>query len=364
MEFVRKGKAAGEPWTNGATYADLMRAVEGTRVVHLVLFEDQVHVSESPRDRLCPDGDADRLVQTLPSDLFLFRLFSKRAARLRRRRLHERRVCDQMPACRRSRTTRTPADRDQNLAVVLELALEMVKRGFRFAPIDIHDVRCDSNFVIGPDRKSLIMPLMVVDSLGMNVATSIVDARKEKPFVSKQDVKNRTKLSKTLFDRFEDLGVFKDMVDDVQMSLFDFVEPPDFHHSITSSQHFQRIIKADKKGVLTCVCSVPPIRSTARAFTRGSVRPTRHLHQRRRQDHSARHDHRDRRDARRRLHRIPAVLDDPRRGRGSRSSVSLCGLSHPESARRSFSILVRRVRRARARPDLLHVRGRHTRASS
>jgi len=112
------------------------------------------------------------------------------------------------------------SERDKNLVTVLELALEMCKRGFSFAPIDIQ--RSDAtNFLIAPDKKSLVMPFIVVDSLGMNVATSIIEARKEKPFASKQDVKTRTKLSKTLFDKFEDLGVFTGMIEDAQLSLFD-----------------------------------------------------------------------------------------------------------------------------------------------
>jgi len=75
--------------------------------------------------------------------------------------------------------------------------------------------------LITPDHKSLLMPFTVVDSLGQNVASSIVAARSEKPFLSKEDVKSRTKISKTLFDRLEELGAFKGLVEESQMSLFD-----------------------------------------------------------------------------------------------------------------------------------------------
>ena len=113
------------------------------------------------------------------------------------------------------------SERDKNLATVLELAYEMYKRGLYFSKLDIHNSEA-TEFKISDDKKSLILPFIVVDSLGENVANSIVEARKEKAFVSKQDVRNRTKLSKTLFERLDDLNAFGDLVEESQMSLFDF----------------------------------------------------------------------------------------------------------------------------------------------
>ncbi len=112
-------------------------------------------------------------------------------------------------------------ERDKNLSTVLELAYEMYKRGMYFSKLDIHNSEA-TEFKISEDKKSLILPFIVVDSLGENVAKSIVDARNEKAFVSKQDVRNRTKLSKTLFERLDDLNAFGDLVEESQMSLFDF----------------------------------------------------------------------------------------------------------------------------------------------
>ena len=96
----------------------------------------------------------------------------------------------------------------------------MVKRGYSFKPIDLYRSEA-KDFVIDEDKKSLILPFIVVDSLGENVAETIIEARKEKPFISKQDVKNRTKLSSTLFTKLEELGTFDGMIEKNQMSLFD-----------------------------------------------------------------------------------------------------------------------------------------------
>jgi len=111
-------------------------------------------------------------------------------------------------------------DREKNLETVLEIALEMTKRGFYFAPIDINKSQ-STEFVITPDKKGLMMPFIVIDSLGTNVGSSIIDAREEKPFISKQDIKNRTKLSSTLFERLDALGTFEGMINENQLSLFD-----------------------------------------------------------------------------------------------------------------------------------------------
>lgn len=111
-------------------------------------------------------------------------------------------------------------EREKNLQTVLEIALEMTKRGFYFAPIDIF--KSDTaDFSITVDKKGLLMPFIVVDSLGMNVASSIIEARNDKPFISKQDIKTRTKLSSTLFEKLDSIGTFEGMISENQLSLFD-----------------------------------------------------------------------------------------------------------------------------------------------
>jgi DNA polymerase-3 subunit alpha (Gram-positive type) len=112
-------------------------------------------------------------------------------------------------------------NRDQDLLTVLEVALEMVKRGFEFRPIDLYKSEV-KDFVISEDKKGLIVPFIVIDSMGEKVAQTIVEARKERDFISKQDIKNRTRLSNVLFEKLDDLGVFDGMIDKNQISIFDF----------------------------------------------------------------------------------------------------------------------------------------------
>ena len=52
--------------------------------------------------------------------------------------------------------------------------------------------------------------------------TSSVDAAKQGKFLSKDDFRDRTKVSKTVIDLMDDLKLFGDIPQSNQMSLFDF----------------------------------------------------------------------------------------------------------------------------------------------
>ncbi len=110
--------------------------------------------------------------------------------------------------------------KEKNLLTVLEIANEMLERGFTFSMIDLYNSEAE-NFVI--DGNTLIAPFRAVPSLGLNVAKSIVEAREEQPFLSKEDLSNRGKVSKTLIEYMNNNGVLKDLPDENQLSLFDML---------------------------------------------------------------------------------------------------------------------------------------------
>lgn len=111
-------------------------------------------------------------------------------------------------------------DTEKRVLTVLEVAHEMTLRGFHFEPIDIavSDAR---NFVISADSKGLVLPFVALDGLGVKVAESIVDARHEAPFISQDDLKKRTLITKTSFDKLLALDVFNALPEDTQISLFE-----------------------------------------------------------------------------------------------------------------------------------------------
>jgi len=95
---------------------------------------------------------------------------------------------------------------------------EMYARGFTFMPIDIYRAEPHRFQII--DGK-LMPSLNSIEGLGDNAAIAIAEAAKDGPFLSKDDFRERTKTSKTVIELMSDLGLFGDLPDSNQLSLFD-----------------------------------------------------------------------------------------------------------------------------------------------
>ena len=131
-------------------------------------------------------------------------------------------VRQRMSDIRRAKADKTQKVSDKENAVydTLELALEMILRGYRFANISINRSAA-TEFIIDPDNPDYIIPPFTsIDGLGANVGKSIVKAREERPFLSKEDVLKRTQLSKTLLDRLDQMGSLEGLDEENQMTLF------------------------------------------------------------------------------------------------------------------------------------------------
>ena len=108
---------------------------------------------------------------------------------------------------------------DKNLLTVLEMANEALERHITFSMVDLYKSEANE-WVI--DGETLIPPFSAVPSLGDNVAKQIIVARQEKPFLSKEDLKKRGKVSQTVIDYLTRHSVLDGMPDENQLSLFDF----------------------------------------------------------------------------------------------------------------------------------------------
>ncbi|ETY74107.1 PolC-type DNA polymerase III [Lactiplantibacillus fabifermentans] len=106
---------------------------------------------------------------------------------------------------------------EKNLLTVMELANEMLERGFKFKMVDL-DKSDAANWTIEGD--TLIAPFRAVPGLGLNVAKQIVAARADKPFLSKEDLSKRGKVSQKLIDFMTQNGVLQGLPDENQLSLF------------------------------------------------------------------------------------------------------------------------------------------------
>lgn len=108
--------------------------------------------------------------------------------------------------------------KEKSILTVLELANEMIERGFSFQMVDLYKSDAE-NFVI--EDNTLIAPFRAIPGLGDSVAKQIVAARKDGDFLSKEDLMTRGKVSKTLIDYMDEHGVLKGMPEKNQLSLFD-----------------------------------------------------------------------------------------------------------------------------------------------
>jgi DNA polymerase-3 subunit alpha (Gram-positive type) len=110
------------------------------------------------------------------------------------------------------------SNKEKNLMVVLEICNEMLERGLKFSKIDLY--RSDAkNFVI--DGDTLIPPFRAMDSLGENVAQNIMVAREEGEFLSKEDLRVRAGVSKTLIEKMSEQGILDGLPEENQLSLFE-----------------------------------------------------------------------------------------------------------------------------------------------
>ena len=102
----------------------------------------------------------------------------------------------------------------------MKIVQEMYARGFEFIPIDIFSAH-SRNFQIVEGK--LMPSLNSIDGLGEKAADAIVEAAKDGMFLSKDDFRQRTKVSKTIVDLMDSLHLLGDLPESNQISLFDFV---------------------------------------------------------------------------------------------------------------------------------------------
>ena len=110
--------------------------------------------------------------------------------------------------------------KDKDLMVIMELVIEMLCRGIRFAPVDLYESDA-TKFQLVSDTL-IRMPFNALPGLGEAAAQSIVEARKETPFISVEDLRARTKISQSLVDLLRESGCLAGLPESNQTTLFSF----------------------------------------------------------------------------------------------------------------------------------------------
>ncbi|MBR1391996.1 MAG: PolC-type DNA polymerase III [Lachnospiraceae bacterium] len=108
--------------------------------------------------------------------------------------------------------------KDEDVYRDMRIVQEMYARGFEFLPIDLYKSQATRFQIV--DGK-LLPSFSTIEGMGEKAAEAVVEAAKDGAFLSKDDFRERTKVSKTVIDLMDGLGLFGDLPESNQLSLFD-----------------------------------------------------------------------------------------------------------------------------------------------
>ena len=108
--------------------------------------------------------------------------------------------------------------KEKGMYIILEVAQEMYARGIKIAHVDIYKSSASEFEVIGPGL--LRPPMTALQGVGENAAIHIVEERENGEFISKEDFRKRTKISRTVVETLDKHGALGSMSDKNQLSLF------------------------------------------------------------------------------------------------------------------------------------------------
>jgi DNA polymerase-3 subunit alpha (Gram-positive type) len=114
--------------------------------------------------------------------------------------------------------------KERNVLTILEVVLEMYLRNISFVPIDLYKSHAE-RFLITED--GIRPPLNALQGVGVNAARSIVEARNQGEFISIEDLRDRSRITKTAIEALKEQGVLKNMPETSQISLFSLAFPSD-----------------------------------------------------------------------------------------------------------------------------------------
>ena len=110
------------------------------------------------------------------------------------------------------------SNKESGIAECLKLALEATARGIKIANVDLYKSKALTFSVL--DEKTVIPSFASIDGLGDVVAKNIEAEAAKHPFISVEDFQNRCKVSATLIDKMRAMGIFGDMPETSQLTLF------------------------------------------------------------------------------------------------------------------------------------------------
>lgn len=109
--------------------------------------------------------------------------------------------------------------KEENMIKDMRIVQEMYARGFTFEKLDVFKSHARLFQIV--DGK-ILPSLSSVEGMGEKAAIQVMEAAKDGEYLSKDDFRRRTKVSKTVVDLMESMGLLGDIPESNQLSLFDF----------------------------------------------------------------------------------------------------------------------------------------------
>ncbi len=107
--------------------------------------------------------------------------------------------------------------KEKSIQTILEMAHEMYLRGFVFHRVDLYKSDAEKFQIVD---NGLLPPLGSLQGVGVSAAHNIVAARQNKDFSSIEDLRSRSRVSKTVIDILKNHGCLEGMDDTDQIRLF------------------------------------------------------------------------------------------------------------------------------------------------
>lgn len=109
--------------------------------------------------------------------------------------------------------------KEQDILAIAEVVNEFYARGFKVHKVDLYKSHSD-NFVV--TEEGLLPPLRALQGVGENAARSIMEIRDTSEIMSKDDLRKRAKVTKTVIETLDAHGCLQGLSATNQLSLFDF----------------------------------------------------------------------------------------------------------------------------------------------
>jgi DNA polymerase-3 subunit alpha (Gram-positive type) len=109
------------------------------------------------------------------------------------------------------------SNKEKGLLTVLELVHEMMCRGYGFMNVDVYKAHYSQFRIFDQD---LMPPLSAFDGIGEKAAQRIFEEAQLRPYMSKEDLQNRTKVGKAVIETLEKQGCLNQLPASNQITFF------------------------------------------------------------------------------------------------------------------------------------------------